>query len=115
MVTSIQPELWVDDGQAAVDFYVQAFGARVLHQVGEDDDVVAQLAVDRAVFWVVTAGGSDRWVPRSAGGATARFLLARRQGHRSLRARMGDREAALVVAPGVATVVSGHREPCTRR
>lgn len=75
MATAIQPELWVDDGQAAVDFYVQAFGARVIHQVGEGDDIVAQLAIDGAEFWIATAGGSGRLVPRSVNGATARMLL----------------------------------------
>ena len=39
----IQPELWVDRGADAVDFYASAFGARVLHRVGEGQDIVAQL------------------------------------------------------------------------
>ena len=51
-MTSIQPELWVEQAGGAVAFYAQAFGATVLHQVGEGDDIVAQLAVDDAVFWV---------------------------------------------------------------
>jgi hypothetical protein len=49
-MTSIQAELWVDRGAAAVAFYQQAFRARVLHQVGDNEDIVAQLAVDDAVF-----------------------------------------------------------------
>ena len=72
----IQPELWVDRGADAVDFYASAFGARVLHRVGEGQDIVAQLAVDDAVFWVAAVGAStDRLVPQVIGGATARFLL----------------------------------------
>jgi PhnB protein len=72
----IQPELWVDRGAAAVDFYTSAFGARVLHRVGEGEDIVAQLAVDDAVFWVAAVGDSARrLVPTVIGGATARFLL----------------------------------------
>jgi PhnB protein len=39
--TSIQPELWVDRADAAIAFYEEAFGARVLHRVGEGDDIVA--------------------------------------------------------------------------
>lgn len=72
----IQPELWVDRAAEAIAFYVAAFGARVLHQVGEGDDVVAQLAVGDAAFWV-SPGGADapRFSPRAIGGATGRTLL----------------------------------------
>jgi PhnB protein len=75
-VAMIQPELWVDRGATAVAFYRSAFGANVLHQVGEGEDIVAQLEVDGALFWVAAASGSgDRKVPRQIAGATARFLL----------------------------------------
>ena len=75
-MTSIQPELWVDRGARAVAFYRSAFGATVLHQVGEGEDVVAQLAVGDAAFWVSTAGGTGRRRnPLAAGGATGRTLL----------------------------------------
>lgn len=75
-MTSIQPELWVDRGAAAVAFYRAAFGAVVLHQVGEGEDIVAQLAVGDAVFWVATAGStSGRLTPQSVNGATGRTLL----------------------------------------
>ena len=45
--TDIQPELWVRDGPAAVEFYEQALGAVVEHRVvgPEDSDVIAQLSV----------------------------------------------------------------------
>ena len=43
-MTSIQPELWVDRGAEAVTFYQAAFGATVLHRVGDGEDIVAQLA-----------------------------------------------------------------------
>lgn len=76
MLTDIQPQLWVDRGRAAVTFYEAAFGARVLHLVGEGEDIVAQLAVDGATFWVAASGQSaERLVPRVIGGATARLLL----------------------------------------
>ena len=57
-MTSIQPELWVDHGAAAVTFYENAFGAKVLHRVGEGEGIVAQLAVGAAAFWVAAAGSS---------------------------------------------------------
>jgi uncharacterized glyoxalase superfamily protein PhnB len=40
-VTSIEPELWVDDPIAAISFYTAAFEATVVHRVGEGHDVVA--------------------------------------------------------------------------
>ncbi|HEY0933080.1 MAG TPA: VOC family protein [Trebonia sp.] len=75
-MTGIQPELWVDRAAAAVAFYEAAFGARVLHRVGEGDEIVAQLAVGDAAFWV-SSGGADgpRFSPRAIGGATGRILL----------------------------------------
>ena len=75
-MTAIQPELWVDRGLAAITFYERAFGAQVLHRVGEGDDIVAQLAVDGAVFWIAAAGDSaERLVPQRFGAASARMLL----------------------------------------
>jgi hypothetical protein len=53
-VTTIQPELWVESPREALSFYGAAFGARVLHQVGEADDIVAQLATGDATFWVAS-------------------------------------------------------------
>ena len=44
-MTSIQPELWVEDAHQALAFYAAAFGATVLLLVGEADDIVAQLGV----------------------------------------------------------------------
>jgi PhnB protein len=75
-VTGIQPELWVDRAGAAVTFYEAAFGARVLLRVGEGDDIVAQLGVDDAVFWVSAASdGGPRFSPPAIGGTTGRTLL----------------------------------------
>lgn len=75
-MTSIQPELWVDRGAAAVAFYRAAFGATVLHLAGDGDDVVAQLAIGDAAFWVSTAGTTGQRVhPKAIGGATSRTLL----------------------------------------
>jgi PhnB protein len=74
--TSIQPELWVERPREAVAFYEAAFGARVLHRVGEGDDIVAQLGVGEAAFWVTGASAAmKRFSPREIGGATGRTLL----------------------------------------
>jgi PhnB protein len=75
-MTGIQPELWVDRAVVAVAFYEAAFGARILHRVGEGDEIVAQLAVGDAAFWV-SSGGADgpRFSPGAIGGATGRTLL----------------------------------------
>lgn len=75
-MTSIQPELWVDGASAAVSFYQAAFGAVVLHRVGDGDDIVAQLAVGNAEFWVTEANvDMQRFSPRVIGGTTSRTLL----------------------------------------
>src|SRR5262249_57441571 len=75
-MTSIQPELWVDAPAVAVAFYEAAFGATVLHRVGEGDDIVAQIGVGEAAFWVSgTSAELGRLSPRTAGGATSRTLL----------------------------------------
>jgi PhnB protein len=72
----IQPELWVEGASEAVTFYKDALGAKVLHLVGEGDDIVAQLAVGDAAFWVATAGPEmGRLSPRAINGATSRTLL----------------------------------------
>jgi PhnB protein len=75
-MASIQPELWVDRAGAAVAFYQAAFGATIVHQVGAGDDIVAQLSVGGAAFWVATANSSmKRFSPQTMDGATSRTLL----------------------------------------
>ncbi len=75
-MTSIQPELWVDRGGDAVAFYRAAYDATVLHRVGDEDDVVAQLAVGDAVFWVASADADrKRFSPHAIDGTTSRTLL----------------------------------------
>ena len=75
-MTSIQPELWVEGASAAVVFYQKAFDAVLLHRVGHEDDIVAQLAVGTAQFWVTEASSSmQRFSPRAIGGTTSRTLL----------------------------------------
>jgi PhnB protein len=75
-MSSIQPELWVEDAGEAVRFYKAAFGAEVLHRVGEGDDIVAQLGVGDAAFWVApTSAQMKRLSPRAIDGTTSRTLL----------------------------------------
>src|SRR5690242_17734407 len=75
-MTDIQPELWIERVAAAVAFYEAAFGATVLHRVGEGDEIVAQLAIGDAAFWVSTGGpDAPRFSPQAIGGATGRTLL----------------------------------------
>ena len=74
----LQPELWVDDTAAAIDFYERAFGAETEHRVGgaSDPDGVAQLSIGGARFWVSgSSAPTGRFSPRSIGGSTGRVLL----------------------------------------
>jgi PhnB protein len=76
MMTSIQPELWVHGAGAAIAFYRAAFGAHVIHSVGDGDDVVAQLSIGDAAFWVAAASSSmKRFSPKAIDGRTSRTLL----------------------------------------
>ena len=75
-MTSLQSELWVDNPREAVAFYEAAFGATVLHRVGAGNDIVAQLGVGGAAFWVGGASPAmKRLSPRAIDGATSRMLL----------------------------------------
>jgi PhnB protein len=52
---SVSPQLAVRRGREAIEFYRAAFGAQELYRVGgtdEREEVVAQLAVGDASFWV---------------------------------------------------------------
>src|SRR4051794_18881159 len=78
MGAQIQPELWVGDGPAAVAFYERAFGAVVTHRVDGpgEHDIVAQLDVAGARFWVSNGSGDmGRFTPADIGGATGQMLL----------------------------------------
>ena len=75
-MTSIQPELWVESPREALAFYGAAFGAAVVHCVGDGDDIVAQLGVGDAAFWVAPASSvMKRLNPRAIDGTTSRTLL----------------------------------------
>jgi PhnB protein len=76
---SILPQLSVRRGRAAIEFYRAAFGAVEDYRVGgtdEHEDVVAQLSVGNASFWVADESPPhDNFSPESLGGATTRMLL----------------------------------------
>ena len=55
-MTSIEPQLWVDRPREALAFYEAAFGATILHRVGDGDDIVARAAVLRQA---VAAGATE--------------------------------------------------------
>ena len=69
--------LSVRRGAKAVDFYKQAFDARELFRLdSESGDVVAQLAVGDADFWVADESPENKnFSPESLGGATIRMVM----------------------------------------
>ncbi len=77
--TSIVPQLSVRGGRAAVEFYSAAFGAVEVYRVGgtEDaEDVVSQLRVGNASFWVSDESPPHRnFSPEFLRGTTVRMLL----------------------------------------
>jgi PhnB protein len=75
-MTRIQPQLWVENAREALAFYTTALGATVLHLVGEGDEIVAQLGIGDAAFWIAPASSTmKRFNPRAIDGATSRTLL----------------------------------------
>jgi PhnB protein len=79
METGVSPQLSVRRGREAVEFYKAAFGAVEIHRVGgpeEHEDVVAQLSVGNASFWVSDESPPNKnFSPESLGGSTVRLLL----------------------------------------
>lgn len=77
--TSIVPQLSVRRGRSAIEFYEAAFGAVEVYRVGGTDDhpdVVAQLSVGAASFWVSDESPEHaNFSPESLGGGTVRMLL----------------------------------------
>ena len=79
MQTSVSPELSVRRGREAVEFYKGAFGAVEVYRVAGTEanpDVVSQLAVGNASFWVSDESPEHaNFSPESLGGSTVRLLL----------------------------------------
>jgi PhnB protein len=78
-VTRIWPQLSVRRGREAVAWYVDALGAEVDYRIGGDDEmeeVVAQLSIGGACFWVSDeAPDYGNLSPESLGGGTVRIAL----------------------------------------
>jgi PhnB protein len=74
-MTGILAQLSVRRGRAALEFYAAAFGARVDYIVG-GEEIVAQLSVGDASFWVSDESPEHgNFSPESLGGSTTRMLL----------------------------------------
>lgn len=75
--TAIAPMLSVRRGKQAIEFYQAAFGAGELFRVENDKgEVVAQLSVDGAEFWVADESPEHlNFSPESLGGGTVRIIL----------------------------------------
>ena len=74
-MTQIVAQLSVRRGPDAVAFYKAAFGAVVDYQVG-DSEIVAQLSVGDATFWVADESPANaNFSPETVGGGTVRILL----------------------------------------
>lgn len=76
--TSIAPLLSVRNGGKALEFYKAAFGAVELYRVDDKDsgEVVAQLSVDGADFWVADESPENsNFSPESLGGGTVGMVL----------------------------------------
>ena len=72
-------QLSVRRGRVAIEFYKTAFGAVEDHRVGgtdESEDVVCQLSVGTATFWISDESPQHgNFSPESLGGGTVRMLL----------------------------------------
>lgn len=74
---AIAPMLSVQNGAAAVDFYVAAFGAAVLFRIDDPAGaVVARLSVRGAEFWVADESPEHaNFSPDSLHGSTTRMVF----------------------------------------
>lgn len=75
--TAITPMLSVRRGAQAIDFYKAAFGAAELFRVeSERGEVVAQLSVDGAEFWLADESPEHaNFSPETLNGGTVRIIL----------------------------------------
>ncbi len=73
----LAPILSVRNGSRAVDFYKAAFGATELMRVeSPDGEVVAQLAIGAAEFWVADESPENQnFSPETLNGSTVRMAL----------------------------------------
>jgi PhnB protein len=72
---TIAPWLTVRNGQQALRFYQDAFGATVVYRPEDPDaGVVVRLSVEGAEFWL-SDGQPDESSPESLGGGSVRMIL----------------------------------------
>ena len=76
-MTAIAPNLSVRNGKKAVEFYKAAFGAEVLfHLESDTGEVVAQLSVGGAEFWLADESPEHaNFSPETLGGGTVRMVM----------------------------------------
>jgi PhnB protein len=74
---SIAPMLSVRRGSKAIEFYKAAFGAQELFRIENDTgEVVAQLSVDGAEFWLADESPEDKnFSPETLGGCSVRLVM----------------------------------------
>jgi PhnB protein len=86
---ALQVQLSVRRGREAIEFYKAAFGAEEVYRFGGTDDhqdVVCQLSINGASFWVEDESPPDgNFSPESIGGSTERLLLIAEQPHDVVR------------------------------
>lgn len=77
LATSILPMLSVRDGENAVDFYKEAFGATELWRIENDaGQIVAGLSVDGAPFYLADESPEhSNFSPETLGGSSVRIEL----------------------------------------
>jgi PhnB protein len=63
------------DVRKAIDFYERAFGAKIGWSMPPAEDMVAQLFVQEAEFWVHPAGEETGNPPPQPGGTAVRLML----------------------------------------
>jgi PhnB protein len=74
--TSLAPWLSLRNSAQAVEFYKSAFGAIELFRMGDDQTVVAKLAIDGAEFWLSDESPEhNNFSPESLHGGTVRMIL----------------------------------------
>lgn len=74
--SALQPRLVIDGAAAAIDFYVQAFGAKEISRYADDRGKIAhaELAIGDASFNLKDDEGDDR-SPTTLGGTTVFLCL----------------------------------------
>jgi PhnB protein len=103
---TVAAQLSVRRGREAVVFYATAFGAKEIYRVGgttEHEEVVSQLAVGNASFWVSDESPENaHFSPESLEGSTVRLLLVVEDPHAVVERSIG------LGATQVAAVEEGH-------